>query len=438
MKNKKGFTLVELLAVIVILGILLMIGNMSIDAIALRVRKNQHENLVKKIKIAAEKYFDDKHVTSVNVITLIENGYISADNDKNEIKSPETGEDLKCYIVSKNDENIDFNKALCDGDATIENMDIKIVYCFNEAGTNCYSINDSKNDEWQNGMKKTGSGGTAGIIYLRAYRVSNSELLSSGKFKWTNPINPDKTYNTASVKIDFRPGSSNNGTFNELFQLSYTENNKEYTATKQVKLDSIKPTCIINNISNDITPSGLTYDLVCEDTGGSDVYICNNKNQNKITYNAIKETQKYTAKDNAGNISDECSIKINNRGERSGCSSKKSCSSSECLSWKRDVIGRTCSGYGCVTSGGQTLFSVNNGASIAGAPCGNGDGVRGTIKCTGYNNIYSDYYCGERKKDCTKCGCETYSNDWKTDATCNGTIENYNCSRCRIVYYQEK
>ena len=67
MKNKKGFTLVELLAVIVILGILLMIGNMSIDAIALRVRKNQHENLVKKIKVAAEKYFDDKSTTTVTV-----------------------------------------------------------------------------------------------------------------------------------------------------------------------------------------------------------------------------------------------------------------------------------------------------------------------------------------------------------------------------------
>ena len=35
------------------------------------------------------------------------------------------GEDLKCYIVSKTGEEINFNQALCNDDAIVENMDIE-------------------------------------------------------------------------------------------------------------------------------------------------------------------------------------------------------------------------------------------------------------------------------------------------------------------------
>ncbi|MDY4619439.1 MAG: prepilin-type N-terminal cleavage/methylation domain-containing protein, partial [Bacilli bacterium] len=63
MKNKKGFTLVELLSVIVLLGIIITIGIFSVSSIRKTILDRQYKNLKTEIEIAAEKYYSDTEST---------------------------------------------------------------------------------------------------------------------------------------------------------------------------------------------------------------------------------------------------------------------------------------------------------------------------------------------------------------------------------------
>ena len=55
MKNKKGFTIVELLCVIVLLGIIVTIGILSVSSIRESILDKQYKNIKKEIELAAEK-----------------------------------------------------------------------------------------------------------------------------------------------------------------------------------------------------------------------------------------------------------------------------------------------------------------------------------------------------------------------------------------------
>ena len=57
--NRKGFTLVELLATITILGIIVTIGGVSISSIMKNARENEYKLLVSNIKDAVEAYYQE-------------------------------------------------------------------------------------------------------------------------------------------------------------------------------------------------------------------------------------------------------------------------------------------------------------------------------------------------------------------------------------------
>ena len=79
MKNKKGFTLVELLAVIMVLAITIMIATIGYKTINMAIRKKQYENIIKKIELASLKYASETDATVLTVKMLIEKGLIEAD-----------------------------------------------------------------------------------------------------------------------------------------------------------------------------------------------------------------------------------------------------------------------------------------------------------------------------------------------------------------------
>lgn len=94
MKNKKGFTLVELLAVIVLLGVLVAIAVPSVLGISKKIKENMYDAKIKTIEVAAEAWVDDNksdckaNVNNLTVTDLVNQGYLKTDSAKGEVLNP--------------------------------------------------------------------------------------------------------------------------------------------------------------------------------------------------------------------------------------------------------------------------------------------------------------------------------------------------------------
>ncbi len=101
MKNKKGFTLVELLAVIILLGILMAIAVPSYLGISKKIKTDMYTSKIKTIEVAAISWADENkqscNATAYNNLTLndlINGKYLRDDEDSN-IVNPNTNEPIK-------------------------------------------------------------------------------------------------------------------------------------------------------------------------------------------------------------------------------------------------------------------------------------------------------------------------------------------------------
>lgn len=92
MKNNKGFTLVELMAVIVVLAIIISIAIPSAISISHKIKVKMYNTKVDMILSSAKIYGQDNPAivnadetcsSSVSVDELINNGYIKKDDTKN-------------------------------------------------------------------------------------------------------------------------------------------------------------------------------------------------------------------------------------------------------------------------------------------------------------------------------------------------------------------
>ena len=84
--NKKGFTLVELIAVIVIIGILGSVAVISVSSLMNKFREDYYKKLEKSVESAAREYVSDHNSVKYNggnftVQNLITNSYISEVKD---------------------------------------------------------------------------------------------------------------------------------------------------------------------------------------------------------------------------------------------------------------------------------------------------------------------------------------------------------------------
>lgn len=106
MKNKKGFTIPELLGVIVILGILATIATGSYNAISNRMKEKTLQNKLALYKEAAYEYAADNEIENetITIGYLGELGYIELEHPdaiRNErIDNPVTGEYLDCRVLN--------------------------------------------------------------------------------------------------------------------------------------------------------------------------------------------------------------------------------------------------------------------------------------------------------------------------------------------------
>lgn len=107
--NKKGFTLVELLVVIVILGVIMSIAIPSITSSIERSKDKQKTQVIKLIESAGELYVDrHKNTVKQGKITLnqlIDDGLIT----KEEMKDPFNEKRTLCGYLGYDGKNVNWN-----------------------------------------------------------------------------------------------------------------------------------------------------------------------------------------------------------------------------------------------------------------------------------------------------------------------------------------
>ncbi len=153
-RKQKGFTIVELLAVIVLLAIITTIAMSGYNAIQKNLKEKAYDNLIRYIESKAASYASDTGNLLTNVDTLVKEGYMDADDEEGNVYNPITRETLNCHIVNIERDNDNLygrysNDEECDvSNLTIKNLNLNIeVY---ETNDNVTKGNKIENNRWTN------------------------------------------------------------------------------------------------------------------------------------------------------------------------------------------------------------------------------------------------------------------------------------------------
>ena len=190
MKNRKGFTLVELMSVIVVLAIIIAIAVPTYNKIRLSIDKKNYENKIKLIEVAAAKYAEDTHYETIFVDDLIKNGFIEADED-GFIKNLD-GEIINCNVIRIRNENgiyyADFleddiygEKDTCDRNAANAHNKIVTIDIYED---NNEKLTDGKYYKWwtnKNVVLKVNINGDYNSIKWYRGNLTNEEADDEGK-----------------------------------------------------------------------------------------------------------------------------------------------------------------------------------------------------------------------------------------------------------------
>ena len=112
-KKSRGFTLVEMLAVIAIISVITLVATITYNKVRKNVINKQFDNLEALIETAGIKYAAKTGIRGFFVEELIKEGYLEPDDDDNQIYDPRNHESLNCHIVKvKIDENDKYTASL--------------------------------------------------------------------------------------------------------------------------------------------------------------------------------------------------------------------------------------------------------------------------------------------------------------------------------------
>lgn len=121
--NKKGFTLVELLSVIVLIGLLLGLAIPGINKISSNMKKKSYSKKVSLVESAAILWGQDNRTllqtnndcklstgetvscSKITITRLIEDNYLDSDNNSGEYTNPKNNKDMKSCTVFVHKEN---------------------------------------------------------------------------------------------------------------------------------------------------------------------------------------------------------------------------------------------------------------------------------------------------------------------------------------------
>ena len=159
-KRSKGFSIPELLAVIVIMGILISIASASYNGISKTMKEKTYNNKLNLIKTKAIEYATDYGIdaATISVAKLISEGYLEEENDTetNEKLNNPLGGYLDCYQVNINRELDDYdisvsasdNCSLAETDILASNISITAYEANNDTLNNDNKLGTNKDIKW--------------------------------------------------------------------------------------------------------------------------------------------------------------------------------------------------------------------------------------------------------------------------------------------------
>ena len=293
MKNKKGFTLIELIAVLVVLSILIASSVAVFINIRNSVLRKEKNNLITYLETKAIEYANETNVTAVSVEDLIKIGLIKPD-DETDIYDPVTRESMNCYIIdlvwedgeykAKFGSNVGKNGTTCNEYTRRKNLVICQV-----VGNNC---NDIKNEQWFKDDI------TIGLKFVNGKRIIKE---SGYEISWKSNTGISSIEDTIKTNVDL------------IANINYTakviKDNEVSEASQIVNIDKEAP--IINEIKyNTNWSEGKEIEIIASDGLGSGVggYVIVLENEKCSGYNinnkiTVKSNGNYKVciRDKAGN-----------------------------------------------------------------------------------------------------------------------------------------
>ena len=305
--NKKGFTLTELIAVIIVLSLVISITTITFIAIRKNVLKKDYNNLVTYLETKAAEYANETNITTISVEDLIKEGKISPD-DQNTVYNPETKESMNCYIIKSTFENgkytstLSTNLGMSNGKCNIYEKTDKYEICrYDESTKKCTSF---KSTDW---FKEDIS------LSIKYTNDKNNTAINSQDvtFNWTST----NGFSSSEKIIKTETNLINQSTY----KCEVTEGNSQGEVNGKVNIDKQAPA--IDEIelntgwaakkdviikANDMGGSGISGFALVKENETCQKYTSDNKFE-------IKEegTYKYCVKDVAGNITTD-TIKVEN------------------------------------------------------------------------------------------------------------------------------
>lgn len=327
--KRKGFTLVELLGVIVILAIITLLATSGYGKITKETKQKSYENLVQYIETKAANYAEETGNLITNVDTLVKNGYIEADNEQGDVFDPRNKDNkLNCHIVSIIKEGNLYGQFSedeeCDlGNLKIVNLNLNILKYKTE------DIEFKNNPVLLDENKIESKDWTNKNVYLVATlgeKLKDQERQIK-KITWISNVGSEER----EVNNNFDSQNKYLVTAEQIINTNYTiqielENNTIYQVSTSVKIDKQRPIIYEVFIERpNVWTNQKKVTITASDGNGSgmsgyafikDNNDCKEANYTETNENSfettIKEVGTYyvCAKDKAGNYSEDHSSKV--------------------------------------------------------------------------------------------------------------------------------
>ena len=319
--NKRGFSLVELMGVIVILMVIVLLATSGYRLVSRKVKETTYDNKVSNIEIKAVEYANNTGKKNMNVDQLVKEGLITADDSDGNVINPVDGSKMNCHLVyiTEDSGNLYGNytdQEECDADKlVVESLYLKIeAYKANEANE---ITNEKIMEEWVN----------SNVVLVVEFIDTNINPANVEKLIWKSNVGKEER----EVNGDFANKNKYLVTaeqiVNSIYNVEITmKDGTVYQVEREVKIDKQRPIIYESEIQIEKENEWAVEKEVtikATDGNGSGVYgyfigtsnDCirasyeehqDNVYRKKMTENGIYYV---CVRDNAGNISEDISTK---------------------------------------------------------------------------------------------------------------------------------